>query len=189
MAQAEEIRTETGPLDYDYTEKEVELCQENLQNHKACSPDKIKNEMLKFYLTDENDQAINLNWFVKDDKLYSIHYISFPCIKRFVMSHNRGNDTNARFLYARLNIQVRVPYLFKRNHQALMMGTQRMRERVQEKRAKIEHALLKAEADLRDAAEVCVISVKNVHATVSNQERSRAVATILQYDETLQTED
>eukprot|EP00808_Paulinella_micropora_P001504 g71284.t1 len=47
MAQAEEIRTETGPLDYDYTEKEVELCQENLQNHKACSPDKIKNEMLK----------------------------------------------------------------------------------------------------------------------------------------------
>eukprot|EP00808_Paulinella_micropora_P011078 g63037.t1 len=46
MAQAEEIRTETGPLDYDYTEKEVELCQENLQNHKACSPDKIKNEML-----------------------------------------------------------------------------------------------------------------------------------------------
>eukprot|EP00808_Paulinella_micropora_P001364 g73002.t1 len=45
MAQAEEIRTETGPLDYDYTEKEVELCQENLQNHKACSPDKIKNEM------------------------------------------------------------------------------------------------------------------------------------------------
>eukprot|EP00808_Paulinella_micropora_P029279 g38493.t1 len=28
MAQAEEIRTETGPLDYDYTEKEVELCQE-----------------------------------------------------------------------------------------------------------------------------------------------------------------
>eukprot|EP00808_Paulinella_micropora_P006005 g17972.t1 len=26
MAQAEEIRTETGPLDYDYTEKEVELC-------------------------------------------------------------------------------------------------------------------------------------------------------------------
>eukprot|EP00808_Paulinella_micropora_P030502 g10517.t1 len=48
MAQAEEIRTETGPLDYDYTEKEVELCQENLQNHKACSPDKIKNEMLKY---------------------------------------------------------------------------------------------------------------------------------------------
>eukprot|EP00808_Paulinella_micropora_P021462 g58253.t1 len=47
MAQAEEIRTETGPLDYDYTEKE-KLCQENLQNHKACSPDKIKNEMLKF---------------------------------------------------------------------------------------------------------------------------------------------
>eukprot|EP00808_Paulinella_micropora_P028869 g3426.t1 len=46
MAQAEEIRTETGPLDYDYTEKEVELCQGNLQNHKACSPDKIKNEML-----------------------------------------------------------------------------------------------------------------------------------------------
>eukprot|EP00808_Paulinella_micropora_P031592 g53816.t1 len=48
MAQAEEIRTETGPLDYDYTEKEVELCQENLQNHKACSPDKIKNEMLEY---------------------------------------------------------------------------------------------------------------------------------------------
>eukprot|EP00808_Paulinella_micropora_P029003 g1753.t1 len=47
MAQAEEIRTETGPLEHDYTEKEVELCQENLQNHKACSPDKIKNEMLK----------------------------------------------------------------------------------------------------------------------------------------------
>eukprot|EP00808_Paulinella_micropora_P023078 g13074.t1 len=46
MAQAEEIRTETGPLDYDYTEKEVELCKKNLQNHKACSPDKIKNEML-----------------------------------------------------------------------------------------------------------------------------------------------
>eukprot|EP00808_Paulinella_micropora_P007824 g54355.t1 len=51
MAQAEEIRTETGPLDYDYTEKEVELCQENLQNHKACSPDKIKNEMLKPKMT------------------------------------------------------------------------------------------------------------------------------------------
>eukprot|EP00808_Paulinella_micropora_P020893 g58968.t1 len=51
MAQAEQIRTETGPLDYDYTEKEVELCQENLQNHKACSPDKIKNEMLKCQLT------------------------------------------------------------------------------------------------------------------------------------------
>eukprot|EP00808_Paulinella_micropora_P020096 g73889.t1 len=50
MAQAEEIRTETGPLDYDYTEKEVELCQENLQNHKACSPDKIKNEMLNLDL-------------------------------------------------------------------------------------------------------------------------------------------
>eukprot|EP00808_Paulinella_micropora_P012693 g18616.t1 len=48
MAQAEKIRTETGPLDYDYTEKEVDLCQENLQNHKACSPDKIKNEMLKY---------------------------------------------------------------------------------------------------------------------------------------------
>eukprot|EP00808_Paulinella_micropora_P018215 g1946.t1 len=51
MAQAEEIRTETGPLDYDYTEKEVELCQENLQNHKACSPDKIKNEMLNIYVS------------------------------------------------------------------------------------------------------------------------------------------
>eukprot|EP00808_Paulinella_micropora_P018001 g3315.t1 len=50
MAQAEEIWTETGPLDYDYTEKEVELCQENLQNHKACSPDKNKNEMLNITL-------------------------------------------------------------------------------------------------------------------------------------------
>jgi len=48
MVQAEEVRDELGPLDYDYTEAEVKLCQGNLQNHKACSPDKIKNEMLKY---------------------------------------------------------------------------------------------------------------------------------------------
>lgn len=48
MALAEEIRDETGLLDDDYTEEEVKLCQKNLQNHKACSPDKIKNEMLKY---------------------------------------------------------------------------------------------------------------------------------------------
>eukprot|EP00808_Paulinella_micropora_P021314 g73993.t1 len=67
MAQAEEIRTETGPLDYDYTEKEVELCQENLQNHKACSPDKIKNEMLN---VTELQQIVNVvATFVEDYRL------------------------------------------------------------------------------------------------------------------------
>eukprot|EP00808_Paulinella_micropora_P000129 g51736.t1 len=59
MAQAEEIRTETGPLDYDYTEKEVELCQENLQNHKACSPHKIKNEMLKVKTTSPSPRDLS----------------------------------------------------------------------------------------------------------------------------------
>eukprot|EP00808_Paulinella_micropora_P006797 g21709.t1 len=43
IVQAEDIRDEMGPLDYDYTEAEVKLYQGNLQNHKACSPDKIKN--------------------------------------------------------------------------------------------------------------------------------------------------
>eukprot|EP00808_Paulinella_micropora_P006741 g76976.t1 len=78
MAQAEEIRTETGPLDYDYTEKEVELCQENLQNHKACSPDKIKNEMLKY--AHPGDILVNVGDEVSQGQLIAQSgYWNSPC--------------------------------------------------------------------------------------------------------------
>eukprot|EP00808_Paulinella_micropora_P030812 g46751.t1 len=79
MAQAEEIRTETGPLDYDYTEKEVELCQENLQNHKACSPDKIKNEMLKELREAEEEMRLFKEEWLKgeDEKMAAMLGVLF----------------------------------------------------------------------------------------------------------------
>eukprot|EP00808_Paulinella_micropora_P003143 g18292.t1 len=83
MAQAEEIRTETGPLDYDYTEKEVELCQENLQNHKACSPDKIKNEMLKSPLVASCNPPTS-----RDPPTLRDYSISFPTSERLFHSDN-----------------------------------------------------------------------------------------------------
>eukprot|EP00808_Paulinella_micropora_P031298 g10137.t1 len=116
MAQAEEIRTETGPLDYDYTEKEVELCQENLQNHKACSPDKIKNEMLKYggtrivsflvvgLLMAMDEELVNARWKPTFEGVLNDYMNRFQCHFKMVALGWRDfeaamKDTSVDFIF------------------------------------------------------------------------------------------